>query len=87
MARVEEKVERNVLNSSHLSACSASLALCTSSSFSVIVPERWKLKVVPRLLSVTGPTSEAGGRLGKGKGGKQVKSETGKGCRGGLGNW
>ena len=86
MARVEEKVERNVLNSSHLSACSASLALCTSSSFSVMsVPERWKLKVVPRLLSVTGPTSEAGGRLGKG--GKHVKSETGKGCRGGLGNW
>ena len=33
-------------NCPHLSACSASLALCTSSSFSVMsVPERWKLKL------------------------------------------
>ena len=54
--------------SSHLSACSASLALCTNSSFSVMVkPERWRLKVVPRLLSVTGPSSEPGGSQGGGR--------------------
>ena len=82
-----ERVKRK-RNGSHLSACSASLALCTNSSFSVMVkPERWRLKVVPRLLSVTGPTSEPGGRKGGGKEGKQVKIEMGRGCRGRLVNW
>ena len=43
--------------------------------------------MVPRLLSVTGPTSEPGGRKGEGKEGKQVKIEMGRGWRGRLVNW
>ena len=59
----------------HLSACSANLALCTNSSFSVMVPERWRLREVPRLLSVTGPHGERG-REGV-KEGKEVKTDQG----------
>jgi len=53
----------------------------------MVKPERWRLKVVPRLLSVTGPTSEPGGRKGGGKEGKQVKIEMGRGWRVRLANW
>jgi len=53
----------------------------------MVKPERWRLKVVPRLLSVTGPTSEPGGSQGGGKEGKQVKIEMGRGWRGRLANW
>ena len=57
----------------------------------MVKPERWRLKVVPRLLSVTGPTSEPGGRKGGRKGGgkegKQVKIEMGRGWRVRLANW
>ena len=41
--------------------------------------------VVPRLLSVTGPTSEPGRKSGRGKGGKQVKSDMGRGLQGQVG--
>jgi len=53
----------------------------------MVKPERWRLKVVPRLLSVTGPTSEPGGRKVGGKEGKQVKIEMGRGWRVRLANW